>query len=441
MPVDLQAATQRARARLGSFVRDKWRLDHLIGVGGMACVYAATHRNNKRAALKMLHPEYSDDATVRERFLREGYLANSVGHRGVVVVDDDDVTEDGAVFLVMELLDGETLAERVRRKGRLPIEEVLAVADQVLDALAAAHAGGIVHRDLKPENLFLTRDGAVKLLDFGVGRLGELEAGVTNTLSGQTMGTPAFMAPEQARGRWGEVDARTDLWALGATLFTLLTGEYVHEADTVNETLALAAIKSARPIGLLRPDLPARAAALVDRALAYARSDRFPDARSMQAETRAIYAALSGQDVAALSRVPVPDTGLPYSTIAAPPAPDPRLRATTARAFAASRLPEPLRAAWSSPARRPVLVASVGLAIVLGGLLWQSSADVSGVPAASVGAVSLPKAASHPPPALHEPSAVPQVSIEDLPRESRKKASGPKDASPQKVSDPFARRR
>jgi serine/threonine protein kinase len=284
MSVDVKVATERAEARIGSVIKDKWRLDRLLGVGGMACVYAATHRNKKRAAVKMLHREFSTDASIRERFLREGYLANSVGHRGVVTVDDDDVAEDGAAFIVMELLDGETLEQRWRRKERrLPLEEVLAVADQVLDALAAAHEKGVVHRDLKPENLFLTRDGVVKLLDFGIGRLKEMKDVVTTTLSGATMGTPAFMAPEQARGRWEEVDGQTDLWAIGATLFTLLTGRYVHEGQTVNEMLALAVTQPARSIKTLRADLPPRAAALIDRALSYAKAQRFSDARAMQA--------------------------------------------------------------------------------------------------------------------------------------------------------------
>src|SRR5204863_7352423 len=108
----------RAEARIGSLLKDKWRLDRLLGVGGMASVYAATHRNKKRAAVKMLHREYSSDPAIRERFLREGYLANSVGHRGVVTVDDDDVAEDGLAFIVLELLDGETLEQRWRRNDR-----------------------------------------------------------------------------------------------------------------------------------------------------------------------------------------------------------------------------------------------------------------------------------------------------------------------------------
>src|SRR5690606_30373931 len=145
---------QRAKARVGSVLNDKWTLNALLGVGGMAAVYAGTHRNKKRGAVKLLHAELSHEPSVRERFLREGYVANTVDHPGAVRVDDDDVTEDGAAFLVMELLEGETLDGRAQRKGgRLPVEEVLPIADQLLDTLTAAHGKGIVHRDLKPENL------------------------------------------------------------------------------------------------------------------------------------------------------------------------------------------------------------------------------------------------------------------------------------------------
>ena len=451
MSVDVKVATERAEARIGSVINDKWRLDRLLGVGGMACVYAATHRNKKRAAVKMLHREYSTDSAIRERFLREGYLANSVGHRGVVTVDDDDIAEDGGVFIVMELLDGETLEQRWRRKEhRLPVEEVLAVADQVLDALAAAHDKGVVHRDLKPENLFLTRDGVVKLLDFGIGRLKELKGVPTTTLSGATMGTPAFMAPEQARGRWDEVDGQTDLWALGATLFTLLTGEYVHEGQTVNETLALAVTQPARPIKTLRADLPDRVSALIDKALAYAKPRRFVDARAMQAEVRLVYAALSGQDVSHAAQLSVPDPEPSASAIRIQEPSDPRLRLTTARGVSASRLPAPLQAAWASKSRRALLLVSAGLGLLLGlALIARSCAggDSQGAVAAadSVAAPTAPAPAARVSVQPAESvSAVPKVSIDELPRERHKKAGEPRSpgaATPAKKDDPFARRR
>src|SRR5450755_1151386 len=140
---------QRARARIGTTLNGKYRLDRLLGVGGMASVYAATHRNNKRVAVKMLHTELSVLEEVRTRFMREGYVANTVEHPGAVAVLDDESAEDGAAaFLVMELLEGETLAEACDRQGgKLPARAVMGVAYQVLEVLAAADAKGIVHRD------------------------------------------------------------------------------------------------------------------------------------------------------------------------------------------------------------------------------------------------------------------------------------------------------
>ena len=450
MSVDVKVATERAEARIGSVIKDKWRLDRLLGVGGMACVYAATHRNKKRAAVKMLHREYSTDSAMRERFLREGYLANSVGHRGVVTVDDDDVAEDGTAFIVMELLDGETLEQRWRRKGqRLPVEEALAVADQVLDALAAAHEKGVVHRDLKPENLFLTRDGVVKLLDFGIGRLKELKGVAATTLSGATMGTPAYMAPEQARGRWDEVDGQTDLWALGATLFTLLTGSHVHEGQTVNETLALAVTQPARAIKSLRPDLPERTAALIDKALSYAKPQRFLDARAMQAEVRLAYAALAGGDVSRAAQLSVPDAEPSAVVHEAPVATDPRSRLTTARGVSASRLPSALREAWALPSRQRRLLASgAALLLVLGLAARSCSSEEPNVAtvasAAVVAAAAVPPGVPQSAVPADAPGAVPQVSIDELPREHRKKASERRPAAglatPGKKDDPFARR-
>jgi len=234
---------ERSKQRVGRTLKDKWRLDELIGVGGMAAVYSATHTNNgKRVAVKMLHTELAvGSGEIKTRFLREGRVANKVEHPGAVEVIDDEVDDDGTVFLVMELLDGETLAHRFERKARsLVIEEVLLVADQVLDVLTAAHEKHIVHRDIKPDNIFLTRTGGVKLLDFGIARLRELSTESSATRSGSTMNTPAYMAPEQARAHWDEVDARTDLWAVGATMFKLLTGRVVHVAETVNEQLLAA---------------------------------------------------------------------------------------------------------------------------------------------------------------------------------------------------------
>jgi eukaryotic-like serine/threonine-protein kinase len=290
--VSEEDSTVKAQARVGAFVKDKWRLDSLIGVGGMAAVYAATHRNKNRVAVKMLHAQFSGDETVRTRFLREGYLANTVEHTGAVKVLDDDVSEDGSAFLVMELLDGETIEARwLRKKQRLDAGEVLAIGDKLLDVLASAHDKGIVHRDIKPENLFLTREGTLKVLDFGIARIFEGSRDQKGTRQGYIMGTPAFMSPEQALAQWDEVDGRTDLWAVGATMFTLLTGRHVHEAKTGNEQLIRSATTPAISVGSIDAGLAPPIVELVDRALAFDKKERWADARAMRAALRKAYQA------------------------------------------------------------------------------------------------------------------------------------------------------
>jgi serine/threonine-protein kinase len=277
----------RARARLGMVLQEKWKLDSVLGVGGMAAVYAATHRNGKRVAVKMLHAELGHDEELKKRFLQEGYAANTIQHEGAVSVLDDDTAPDGSAFIVMELLEGETIEQRWERSGRvLPLPEVLAIADQLLDVLATAHAKNVVHRDIKPENLFLTKGGVLKVLDFGIARVHEAQqARATSTRAGMVMGTPAFMAPEQARGRWDEVDGRTDLWAVGATMFTLLSGRFVHQGTSGNEQLILSATTHAPPLTSLA-NVPGPVAAIVDRALAFEKERRWPDAATMQEAVR-----------------------------------------------------------------------------------------------------------------------------------------------------------
>ncbi|MBK8258332.1 MAG: protein kinase [Polyangiaceae bacterium] len=289
--------TRRALARVGTTLRDKWRIDKLLGIGGMAAVYAGTHRNGKRGAIKILHLELSQDEDSRRRFLQEGYAANRVEHPGAVSVLDDDVAEDGSVFLVMELLLGSTidaLAER-QPKARLDVGFTLTVADRLLDVLIAAHAKGIVHRDLKPENFFLTTDGTVKVLDFGIARVRELQGHSGRvTRTGDAMGTPAYMPPEQALGNWNDVDARTDLWAIAASMFTLITGRLVHDAPTVQQMMLAAMTKHAPPIRSLMPEVPPPVAAVIDRALSFERDKRFPDALAMRVALRQAGAQVPG---------------------------------------------------------------------------------------------------------------------------------------------------
>ena len=281
---------KKAQLRVGTTLRDKWHLESLIGVGGMGAVYRATHRNGMLGAVKLLHPERAADEAVRKRFLREGYIANKVDHPGAVRILDDDEAE-GTVFLVMELLEGVTLEDKaLRQGGALDADSTMLAVDQLLATLVVAHSKGIVHRDLKPANLFVTTSGLVKILDYGIAGLNEGAAlARTATQTGVGMGTPAFMAPEQARGRWAEVDAQSDVWSLGATMFWLLSGTTVHDEGTVPEQLAATFMMPARPLLSIAPDIPPALAAVVDRALRLKKEDRWRDARGMRLALRGAY--------------------------------------------------------------------------------------------------------------------------------------------------------
>ncbi|MDI3288035.1 bifunctional serine/threonine-protein kinase/ABC transporter substrate-binding protein [Polyangium sp. 15x6] len=273
------SAREHAARRVGKTLREKYRIERVLGVGGMATVYLAVHRNGHRVAVKILHPELSASVTQRDRFVREGYVANRIEHPGAVRVLDDDVSDDGCPFLVMELLEGETLDQRRRRAGgKLACREVLVIGHALCDALAAAHDKGIVHRDIKPENVFITSDGILKILDFGIARVADEEGGP----GGGVAGTPAYMPPEQALGDRGAIDARTDLWAAGATMFTLITGRLVHDASRATELLTSTATKPAPRLIDVAPEVPREIARVIDEALAYSRHDRFEDAREMR---------------------------------------------------------------------------------------------------------------------------------------------------------------
>ncbi len=293
---DLQV---RAEKRIGTVLCGKYRIDRVLGVGGMAVVYAATHRNQKRVALKMLHPELAIHEEVRVRFLREGYAANTVDHPGAVAVLDDDTTEDGVAFLVMERLEGEEVDRLWEQRGQhLPVDAVLAIANQLLDVLAAGHAKSIIHRDIKPANLYITTDGTLKVLDFGIARVRDAAgAGHAATGTGMMLGTPAYMAPEQALGKSREIDGTTDNWSVGATMFTLLSGQFVHEGETSTELVVKSATQPARSLAVVAPDVDRRVVEIIDRALGFQKSARWPTAIAMRDAVRALYLELFGTKV------------------------------------------------------------------------------------------------------------------------------------------------
>ncbi len=362
---------QRAKARVGAVLNGAWRLDALIGLGGMAAVYAATHRSGQRVAIKLLHPERARDKVDRARFLREKAIVNTVSHPGVVAVLADDVTEDGSPFLVMELLEGETLLQRWKaQKGPLPPAEVLSLSEQILDVLAAAHDNGVVHRDLKPDNIFLTREHSVKILDFGIARL-RLPSGQTSLVGLRAMGTPAYMPPEQARARWDLVDARTDIWALGATMFSLLTNRYVQDASTVNELFFLRMTCPIPSLARIQPSMHPVVVRVVDRALEFAQADRWPDVRSMLAAVREAQAAVAAPARSTLVP-PSRSTLAPpaRSTVTPPPPRDALAPLTEVRDLGAldARSPSGRPQTPTRPPRTPGLSSPASLSTIPGAL-------------------------------------------------------------------------
>jgi serine/threonine-protein kinase len=307
-PYDLKTA---ARDRVGNVVCGKWTLDRLIDIGGMGAVYAATHRNGKKVAIKMLHASLSAEGELKSRFLREGYIANKIQHPGALSILDDDTAEDGSAFLVMDLLVGESLEDLLARSGNsLPPAEVIPIADGALDILAAAHDAGVIHRDLKPGNVFITTAGEVKILDFGLARAKELSFPGSTTRTGMMMGTASYMPPEQARARWQLVDERSDIWALGATIFRTLSGRFVHLGATTQDRLVAAMSQNARSLATVVPDAPRSLVEVIDKSLAFQKSDRWPDARAMQKAIRACAKDCMPKPVAAVS-LPNPSYGEP----------------------------------------------------------------------------------------------------------------------------------
>lgn len=267
--------------RIGRILGGKWRVESVIGHGGTSTVYAATHVTKRtRAALKVMHPELSQVPAVIKMLLAEARLVAAIEHPGTVKVLDEGDADDGCAFLVFELLVGQTLEElRQARGGRVPLEEIMPIGDAVMDALRAVHEAGVVHRDLKPHNIFLLEGGGVKLLDFGFAKL----RGYTADAAQDVFGTPSYMPPEQALGLTKKVDAQSDVWSLGATLFHVLSGQSVHIASDMRAMVLTTASARPRSLADAAPELSSKIAAVVDRALSYRKAERWPDMASMRA--------------------------------------------------------------------------------------------------------------------------------------------------------------
>jgi serine/threonine-protein kinase len=284
----------------GTVVGGKYRLESPIGQGGMGSVWRATHTIlESPVAVKFLETYGSARQEMGKRFLREAKLAGGLKHRNVVHILDFGVMDDGQPFMVMELLEGQSLGDRIDDGPDLEPIELLDIMAKVLSGLAAVHEAGIIHRDIKPDNIFLVRDAEglyPKLLDFGISRGAESDGSDTRvTRTGAVMGTPLYMSPEQARGM-KDIDARTDLWSVGMILFEGLSGgELPFEAEHMGDILIRVATEDAPSLATRRPDLPKEVVSIVDRALSRPREKRFESARQMRdAVVKAIEVLRSG---------------------------------------------------------------------------------------------------------------------------------------------------
>ncbi len=292
---------------VGQLLDGNYEVVRVIGEGGMGRVYEARHTRlqTKRFAVKLLHHELAREPEVVTRFQREAEAASVLTHPNVVGVYDVNTSADGRPYIVAELLEGEELGKYLDRLGKLPVIEAVHVVRQVCHALAAAHAAGIVHRDVKPENVFLAGPNAtVKVLDFGISKVSEVSDGLTKT--GAVMGTPDYTAPEQARG--DRVDARADIYAVGAILYRALTGRKPFNGNDPMAILTAVLTQEPERPSTLEPSIPLALELIVQRTMAKAPKERFASMELLE-QALAPFDAVAGPESAVSPVFVVPASG------------------------------------------------------------------------------------------------------------------------------------
>jgi serine/threonine-protein kinase len=425
----------------GQVVGGKYRIESVLGRGGMAIVFAARHVTLGQAvAIKVLKPEIAGGASQAERVVREARAAARLSSENATRVLDIDALDSGEPYIVMEQLQGADLGQVLARRGPLPVRDAAGYVVQACDAIAEAHAMNLVHRDLKPSNLFLTtrRDGSdlVKLMDFGISKLISTDPEDSITATHESLGTPHYMSPEQLMTA-KDVDTRTDIWALGVIVYRLLTGQYPFVGETTPALHVAIASAPAPRLRDVRADAPAEIEALVLACLAKSHQDR-------------------PRSVHAVARVLLPfaddDTRRRYAHLAETPGGllgqgDP----VEAGAAEASTRAELRRVAFRGT-RRAVAVAGsvvVGLAISLGvGLVWAARRPVTSLaaamdpPVASASASSAAETVAVPLPPAPVASAValPTVPSATPPRGGSQTGGAAPRKTPHRL-DPYAQRR
>jgi len=280
------AVAEDSPLRVGAIIAEKYRLERELGRGGMGTVYEAVHVTiGKHVALKFLESQRDRDAQSRARFAREAQTASLVESPHIVHVFDSGCTSDGTPYMVLELLRGEDLRSRLKREGRLTIDQAVTTCEQILRALVRTHSAGIVHRDLKPENVYLCDHGDdsifVKILDFGISKVTRSESTLdTLTHEGVVLGTAYYMSPEQARGETS-VDGRSDLYAVGSIFFEMLSGRTPYVGNVYHAVLVDICTRDAADVRQLAPHVPEGLAQVIARALSRDREARYPSAQAM----------------------------------------------------------------------------------------------------------------------------------------------------------------
>jgi serine/threonine-protein kinase len=402
----------------GTVIGGKYRIDVLVGRGGMGSVWSGVHLGlGQRVAIKLIAKRYASSREARARFDLEAKAVAQLRSRFVVQVYDNGETTDGTPYIVMELLEGESLDHRIESRGPIPLDQTVRIVSQVGRALTRAHALGIVHRDLKPENIFLTRsdddDGEIaKVLDFGIAKIKNPDAASDSaTRTGAVLGTPLFMSPEQARGL-KSVDHRTDLYSLGMVTYMMLTGQSAFSGESFGDILVAICTQPLPSLHQVAPGLPPGLDAWLRRACAREPGDRH---KSIDELLEGLYAA-SG-----IARSSLHSQELQRSDSAGTTGQIPRAHSSTARTEASAGMEQstgsPMTVTGADIPKRsmlvPIAVAGVAVGLLAGGAfvaLRKASAEKPATLAHGVDmtvASSVASSASAAPPASPSASQAP----------------------------------
>ena len=421
----------------GTILQGTYRIERLIGKGGMGAVFRASHlRLSRPFAIKMLVPDLADKPEALARFRREAEVTSAIGHPNILEIIDFSHDAEGAPYIVMELLEGDPLSQRLRQVGRFPLEACIAIFRQLASALQAAHDKGVVHRDLKPQNIFLCRradtDAFVKVFDFGISKVLGSQSGLTQTHA--ALGTPYYMSPEQAQEDAANVDLRTDIFALGAILYELLTGQPPFTGDNTLAVLFKIVHKPHPPLLERCPELPEALEEVMARALSKDRQHRFS---SMAQFWGALALAVGGQDTALLPASTGFGSGdaapLDAPTLAANlTPPEPPLPSSSS---SSAGEPLPGKSTWRvTRASSFLLTGLVLLAVLMGGSFLITSMLSSPSPAPRIHPAATSAAAAQAP-QLDLAMARPDLST-DQPPDARSDQAGSMDSTPAPTAAP-----